>query len=46
MQASSFSYKLRNKKETIKTITKDNIIKKGRRMADFKEYIKIILMPI
>ncbi len=35
----SFSYKPRNKKETVKTITKDNVIKKGRRMADFEEYI-------
>lgn len=40
MLARSFSYKPRNKKETIKTITKDNIIKKGRRMADFKKYIE------
>ena len=40
MLARSFSYKPRNKKETIKTITKDNIIKKGRRMTDFEEYIK------
>lgn len=37
--ARSFSYKPRNKKETVKTITKDNVIKKGRRMADFEEYI-------
>ena len=39
MLARSFSYKPRNKKETVKTITKDNIIKKGRRMADFEDYI-------
>lgn len=40
MLARSFSYKPRNKTEKIKTITKDNIIKKGRRYADFEEYIK------
>ena len=39
MLARSFSYKPRNKKETVKTITKDNIIKKGRRMIDFEDYI-------
>ena len=39
MLARSFSYKPRNKTEKIKTITKDNIIKKGRRMIDFEEYI-------
>lgn len=39
MLARSFSYKPRKKKEVIKTITKDNIIKKGRRMTDFEEYI-------
>lgn len=39
MLARSFSYKPRNKKEIVKTITKDNIIKKGRRMTDFEEYI-------
>ena len=39
MLARSFSYKPRNKKETVKTITKDNVIKKGRRMTDFEEYI-------
>ena len=39
MLARSFSYKPRNKKEKIKTITKDNIIKKGRRMTDFEDYI-------
>lgn len=39
MLARSFSYKPRNKKETVKTITKDNIIKKGRRMIDFDDYI-------
>ncbi len=40
MLARSFSYKPRNKTEKIKTITKDNIIKKGRRMSDYEEYIK------
>ena len=39
MLARSFSYKPRTKKETIKTISKDNIIKKGRKMADFEKYI-------
>lgn len=39
MLARSFNYKPRNKKETIQTISKDNIIKKGRRMTDFEEYI-------
>ena len=38
MLARSFSYKPRNKKK-IKTITKDNIIKKGRRITDFEKYI-------
>ncbi len=40
MLARSFSYKPRNKKNTVKTITKDNIIKKGRKIDDFEEYIK------
>ena len=40
MLARSFSYKPRNKKDEIKTITKDNIIKKGRKYADFEEFIK------
>lgn len=40
MLARSFSYKPRNKRDKIKTITKDNIIKKGRRITDFDEYIK------
>lgn len=39
MLARSFSYKPRNKKETVKTITKDNIVKKGRRMDDLNNYI-------
>lgn len=38
MLARSFSYKPRNKKETIKTISKDNVIKKGRKYDDFIEY--------
>lgn len=41
MLARSFSYKPRNKKETIKTISKDNIIKKGRKYNDFLNYIKL-----
>ncbi|MGN1331080.1 MAG: IS30 family transposase [Clostridia bacterium] len=40
MLARSFSYKPRNKSHKIKTITKDNVIKKGRRIIDFEEYIK------
>lgn len=40
MLARSFSYKPRNKKEKIKTISKDNIIKKGRKITDFEEYIQ------
>ena len=40
MLARAFSYKPRNKKETLKTISKDNIIKKGRRINDFEEYIQ------
>ena len=40
MLARSFSYKPRNKKEEIKTITRDNIIKKGRKYADFEQYVK------
>ena len=40
MLARSFSYKPRKKTEKIKTITKDNIIKKGRKYADFEEFIK------
>lgn len=39
MLARSFSYKPRNKKEIIKTISKDNIIKKGRKIDDFEKYI-------
>ena len=40
MLARSFSYKPRNKKEEVKTITKDNIIKKGRKYTDLEEYLK------
>ena len=39
MLARSFSYKPRTKKETIKTISKDNIIKKGRKIEDFNNYL-------
>ena len=39
MLARSFSYKPRKQKETVKTINKDNIIKKGRKYSDFEEYI-------
>lgn len=38
MLARSFSYKPRNQK-TVKTINKDNIIKKGRKYSDFEKYI-------
>ena len=40
MLARSFSYKPRTKTEEVKTISKDNVIKKGRRYTDFEEYIK------
>lgn len=40
MLVRSFSYKPRKKKETVKTISKDNIIKKGRKYSDFEEFIK------
>lgn len=40
MLARSFSYKPRKKKEIVKTISKDNIIKKGRRIIDFEKYKK------
>lgn len=40
MLARSFNYKPRNKMEKIKTISKDNVIKKERKIADFEEYIK------
>ena len=39
MLARSFSYKPRKQKETVKTINKDNIIKKGRKYSDFEDYI-------
>lgn len=39
MLARFFSYKPRKQKETVKTINKDNIIKKGRKYKDFEEYI-------
>ena len=41
MLARSFSYKPRTKEEKIKTISKDNIIKKGRKITDFEDYLKI-----
>ena len=41
MLARSCSYKPRTKHEKIKTITKDNVIKKGRRYENFLEYIKV-----
>ena len=40
MLSRSFSYKPRKKKETIKTITRDSIIKNGRKYSDFIQYIK------
>jgi len=39
MIARSFSYIPRNKKEVVKTTTKDNVIKKGHTMTDFEDYI-------
>ena len=39
MLARFFSYKHRNKKEKIKTISKDNVIKKGHKIEDFNKYI-------
>jgi IS30 family transposase len=35
-----FSYKPRAKEEKPKTISKDNIIKKGRKISDFEDYLK------
>lgn len=40
MLARSFSYKKRERVEKVQTITKDNIIKKGRKFTDFEEYIQ------
>ena len=40
MLARSFSYKPRAKEEKPKTISKDNIIKKGRKISDFEDYLK------
>lgn len=40
MLSRSFSYKVRVKKDKVKTITKNNIIKKGRNFNDFEKYIK------
>lgn len=39
MLARSFSYKKREREEKVQTITKDNIVKKGRKFTDFEEYI-------
>ena len=39
MLARSFNYKPRNKTEKVKTISIDNVIKQGRRMADFEQYV-------
>lgn len=40
MLARSFSYKPRNKKEKIKTISRDNVIKNGRKYENFEQYVK------
>ena len=40
MLSRSFSYKPRKKKEETKTISKDNVIKKGRRYTDLEKYLK------
>lgn len=40
MLARSFSYKPRKSKETIKTISRDNIIKSGRKYEDYLKYIE------
>lgn len=37
----SFSYKIRTKKEEIKTISRDNSIRKGRKYDDYNKYIHI-----
>lgn len=39
MLARSFNYKPRNKTEKVKTISIDNVIKQGRRMSDFEQYV-------
>lgn len=39
MLARSFSYKPRTKKQIVKTISKDNVIKAGRKLSDFDEYL-------
>lgn len=41
MLSRSFSYKVRVKKEKIKTISRDNIIRKGRKYEDFINFIKL-----
>ena len=40
MLSRSFSYKPRKKKEIVKTITRDNVIRNGRKHSDFVQYIK------
>lgn len=40
MLARSFSYKPRTKKQEFKTISRDNIIKKGRKFDDFEKYME------
>lgn len=40
MLARSFSYKPRKKKETTKVISKDNIIKSGRKFEDYLKYVE------
>ena len=39
MLSRSFSYKPRKKKETVKTIKRDNVIRNGRKYSDFIQYI-------
>lgn len=40
MLSRSFAYKKRNRKEIVKTISKDNSIKLGRRYSDYQKYIE------
>ena len=42
----SFSYKPRTRKEKIKTISRNNIIKIGRRFEDYQKYIKDTIQKI
>lgn len=39
MLARSFSYKVRNKKEIVKTISRESPIRKGRKFEDFKGFV-------